>query len=74
MKQYEIILADPPWRYSQKGGAGSGRTSLRHHEHGGFMLTAYQPFCCAGLRAFSLEYIPTASRSTASDSCMGIHL
>ena len=30
---YEIIYADPPWRYSAKKVQGGGRKSLSHHEH-----------------------------------------
>lgn len=30
---YNIIYADPPWRYEQRKVAGRGRKSLFHHEH-----------------------------------------
>lgn len=32
IRTYEIIYADPPWRYSAKKVQG-GRKPLPHHEH-----------------------------------------
>ncbi len=74
MEPYQIIYADPPWRYDTKRAARCGRKALFHYEPGGHLQAACWKHIRKGQYSLSVGHLSPASGCVAGHLRMGIQV